>query len=176
MRFDWTILHGIQALLACPLLDFLFPKITLLGNGALIWLAAAGGLLCTKKYRRQGVLLLCGIAAGYLTGNLLLKNLVARPRPCWLEPDFPLLITTPTDYSFPSGHTLSSAIGAIILTKTDRCFGRFAIPLAVLIAFSRLYLFVHFPTDVLAGAVLGVCIGMVVFRVGSRLMEKQNVK
>ena len=66
-----------------------------------------------------------------------------------------LLIADPTDYSFPSGHTLSSVIGATILTKTDRRFGYAAIPLAALIAFSRLYLYVHFPSDVLAAAVLG---------------------
>ena len=70
-----------------------------------------------------------------------------------------LLIADPTDYSFPSGHTLSSVIGATILTKTDRRFGYAAIPLAALIAFSRLYLFVHFPSDVLFAALLGLAIG-----------------
>ena len=82
-----------------------------------------------------------------------------------------LLIANPTDYSFPSGHTLSSVIGATILTKTDRRFGYAAIPLAALIAFSRLYLYVHFPSDVLAAAVLGVLIGKVSDRVGMHLIN-----
>ena len=161
MSLDWSILHWIQNMLVCPALNFLMPKITLLGNGGMIWLLASGVLICTKKYRRQGILLLCGLAAGVLVGNVFLKNFVARPRPCWLDSSVRLLIANPTDYSFPSGHTLSSVIGATILTKTDRRFGYAAIPLAALIAFSRLYLYVHFPSDVLAAAVLGVLIGKV---------------
>ena len=72
-------------------------------------------LLCTKKYRRQGALVLMGLLAGLLVGNVALKHLVARSRPCWLDPSVQLLIATPTDYSFPSGHTLSSTIAATIL-------------------------------------------------------------
>ena len=98
-----------------------------------------------------------------LVGNVCLKNLIARPRPCWLDSSVQLLISSPTDYSFPSGHTLSSAIGATVLTKANHQFGWAAIPLAAAIAFSRLYLFVHYPSDVLAGAVLGVAIGEAVY-------------
>ena len=125
-------------------------------------------MLCTKKYRRQGVILLAGLAAGVLVGNVCLKNLIARPRPCWLDDSVKLLIPIPTDYSFPSGHTLSSVIGAAVLTKTNRRFGWAAIPLAAIIVFSRLYLFVHYPSNILAGAVLGVAIGLAVYRVGMR--------
>ena len=118
--------------------------------------------------------LLGGLAVGVLMGNVCLKNLIARPRPCWLDSSVRLLIADPTDYSFPSGHTLSSVIGATILTKTDRRFGYAAIPLAVLLAFSRLYLFVHFPSDVLAGAVLGLVIGEVVSRYGPKLFRRRG--
>ena len=171
MNLDWTILHWIQDTLVCPFMDFLMPKISLLGNGGAIWVLAAAALLCTKKYRRQGVLLLAGLIVGVLVGNVCLKHLVARPRPCWLDESVQLLIANPTDYSFPSGHTLSSVIGATILTKTNRRFGYAAIPLAALVAFSRLYLYVHFPSDVLAAAVLGVAIGALVYRFGSRALE-----
>lgn len=158
--------------LSGPVLDFLMPKITLLGNGGAIWILAALILLCTKKYRRQGVLLLVGLIAGVLVGNACLKNLIARPRPCWLDSSVQLLIANPADYSFPSGHTLSSVIGATGLTKTNRRFGYAAIPLAALIAFSRLYLYVHFPSDVLAAAVLGVALGELVWRCGGKLLER----
>ena len=174
MTLDQTVLHGIHAALTGPFLDFLMPKITLLGNGGMIWLLASGVLICTKKYRRQGILLLCGLAAGVLVGNVFLKNFVARPRPCWLDSSVRLLIADPTDYSFPSGHTLSSVIGATILTKTDRRFGYAAIPLAALIAFSRLYLYVHFPSDVLAAAVLGVMIGELAFYADRRWTERRG--
>lgn len=173
MNLDWSILHGIQTYLACPLLDFVLPRVTALGNGGAIWLAAAGGLFCTRKYRKQGVILLASLAAGALVGNVCLKHLVARARPCWLDPGFPLLIPVPQDYSFPSGHTLSSFVGATVLTLTDRRFGWAAIPLAVIIAFSRLYLYVHFPSDVLAGAVLGICIGAGVFFGGEKLLHRR---
>jgi len=160
MNLDWIILHGLRVLTTCPLLDFWMPRITALGNSGIVWVVAAIVLLCTKKYRRYGVMLLVGLAAALLLGNLALKNLFARPRPCWLDESVPLLIARPRDYSFPSGHTMAGAIGATILTAADRRFGWAAIPLAVLIAFSRLYLYVHFPSDVLGGAVLGVGIGL----------------
>ena len=75
MNLDWTILHWIQDTLVCPALDFLMPKITLLGNGDAVWLLAAAALLITKKYRRYGVLLLVALALGVLPGNLTLKPL-----------------------------------------------------------------------------------------------------
>ena len=169
VNFDWTILHWIQNTLVCPAMDFLMPKITLLGNGGAVWILAAVDLLATKKYRKYGAFLLAGLAIGVLIGNLTLKPLVARPRPCWLDESVQLLIANPTDYSFPSGHTLSSVIGATVLTKANRKFGLAAIPLAALIAFSRLYLYVHFPTDILAAAVLGVGIGLVTCTIGDKL-------
>lgn len=169
MSLDWAVLQAIQNYLVCPFLDVVMPLITALGNAGAVWLVAALALLCTKKYRRQGILLLGGIALGYLVGNVCLKNLLVRPRPCWLDPSVPLLIARPSDYSFPSGHTMISVIGATILTKTDRRFGYAAIPLAALIAFSRLYLYVHFPSGILGGAVLGVTIGLLVMRVDASI-------
>ena len=137
MALDWGILHWIQNNISCPFLDAVVPKLTMLGNAGIIWIFAGVLLLCTKKYRRQGALVLMGLLVGLLVGNVALKHLVARSRPCWLDPSVQLLIATPTDYSFPSGHTLSSTIAATILTKTDRRFGYAAISLAVLIALSR---------------------------------------
>lgn len=169
MSLDWTILQVFRALTVCPALDFWMPKITALGNAGFIWAAAALALLCSKKYRRYGVMLLAGLLLGLLAGNTFLKNFFARPRPCWLDETVPLLITRPSDYSFPSGHTMAAAIGATVLTAADRRFGWAAIPLAVLIAFSRMYLYVHFPSDILGGAVLGVAIGMLVLRVGKKI-------
>ena len=170
-NLDWSILHWIHSALSCGVLDFLMPKISALGDVGAIWLLAAALMLFSKKYRRYGIMLFFGIAAGYVVGNLCLKPLFARPRPCWLDSSVRLLIANPTDYSFPSGHTLSSVIGATILTKTDRRFGYAAIPLAALSACSRLYLYVHFPSDVLAAAVLGVLIGKVSDRVGMHLIN-----
>ena len=171
MSLDWSILQGIQNFFVCPFLDFLMPKISALGNDGMIWILAAVGLICTKKYRKQGILLLGGLAVGVLVGNVILKHLIARPRPCWLDQSVHLLIASPTDYSFPSGHTLSSVIGATILTKTDRRFGYAAVSLAVMIAFSRLYLYVHFPSDILGAVILGIGISILVLY-GGKASEK----
>ena len=130
MALDWGILYWIQDHLTCPFLDAVMPKLTLLGDAGIIWILAAAALLCTKKYRRQGAVLLLGLLCGLLVGNVCLKHLVARARPCWLDESVHLLIASPTDYSFPSGHTLSSTISATILTKADRRFGYAAILLS----------------------------------------------
>ena len=155
---DWTILRGIRDTLQCGPLDVLMPKITMLGDGGAVWLAASFGLMLSKKYRKYGCMMLGALAAGVLVGNVCLKLLVARPRPCWQE-EVSLLIRNPAYYSFPSGHTLCSVIGAYMLTAANRKFGLAAIPLAALIAFSRLYLYVHFPSDVLASLSIGMLIG-----------------
>lgn len=158
-NMDWLILQWIHTTFTCSFMDFIMPQITLLGNGGAIWILIAIVMIYTNKYRKYGIFLLLGLAIGFLIGNVCLKNLIARPRPCWLDTNVNLLITNPLDYSFPSGHTLSSVIAATILTMANRKFGYAAIPLAFLIAFSRLYLYVHFPSDVLGAAFIGVLIG-----------------
>lgn len=171
-RLDFTVLYGIQDTLRCPFLDFLMPKITFLGNAGLIWILSALILLLFPKYRCAGILVLIGLCAGVLIGNVLLKNLFARPRPCFLDSTVQLLIGMPKDYSFPSGHTLSSVIAAAVLTMADHRFAGFAVPLAVLIALSRLYLFVHFPTDILASVILGLGIGILIRKCGGMLLDR----
>lgn len=178
MTMDWAILNWIQDTLGSGFMDFIMPQITALGNAGIIWIVMAICLLITKKYRKLGVLVLVGLFMGLIIGNGIVKNLVARPRPCWINSGFPLLIPYPTDFSFPSGHTQSSVIAATILTMGNKKFGFVAIPLAVLISFSRLYLYVHFPSDVLAGAVMGIAIGAVTFIVGNKITRriKNNFK
>ncbi|GAA4653281.1 phosphatase PAP2 family protein [Anaerocolumna aminovalerica] len=161
--FDWTVLNWIHDTLTCPVLDYLMPKITALGDGGLIWIVTALVLLTSKKYRKYGITLIIGLVMGVLVGNVFLKNFFERSRPSWSDPSITLLISNPTDFSFPSGHTLASAIAATILTMSNKKFGCVAIPLACLIAFSRLYLYVHFPSDVLGAALIGLVIGVSVF-------------
>lgn len=160
---DWAILLWIQEYMRTAWLDVFVPFYSSLGNGGMLWIAMAVVLLFSKRYRYVGVAMLCGLALGWLVGNSLLKPLIARPRPCWLDPSMALLISTPQDYSFPSGHTLSSTIAATVLWQSgNRLLGGGGVALAVLMALSRLYLYVHFPSDILAGVVLGILIGVVV--------------
>lgn len=176
MSVDWSILQWIQENLRCGFMDFLMPKITALGDAGILWIILCVVLLCTKKYRVGGIYMAISLVIGLLTGNLLLKNLFGRERPCWLDPSVELLIKYPHDYSFPSGHTLHSFIGAVSLWKTNRKMGYAAMPLAVLIAFSRLYLYVHFPTDILGGIVWGTLIVLLVYHFGEKIRIKLQEK
>lgn len=173
---DWSILYGIQEHIRCAFLDLIMPLITALGNAGIVWIAIAVAMMITKKHRRTGVLMGAGMLLGILFGNLLIKNLAARERPCWLDESVLMLIKVPSDFSFPSGHTLASAISTTVLIFADKRFAFAAVPLTLLIAFSRLYLFVHFPSDVLCGALLGVAIGVVSWVIGGRLYDKLLLK
>lgn len=171
--FEWEILYFIQNNLRSSFFDAFFSKITLLGELAICWFAWAIVLLFFKKYRKNAVVLIIGILLGALVGNLILKHAVARPRPSWIDESISLLVKNPSDFSFPSGHTLSSVIAAVILTLTDKRFGYFAIPLAFIQSFSRLYLFVHFPTDIYGGLMIGLLIGFATYLVSSHILKKK---
>ena len=161
MSIEFLILDFIQDYIKNPVFDFIIPKVTVLGNAGIIWIVVAVVMLCIPKYRKNGIALATGLIACLLLGNLFLKPLVARVRPFDVAEGIKLLIAAPTDFSFPSGHIYSSVVGAYVLSKTDKRFGYVAIPLAVLIAFSRLYLYVHYPTDILGGILLGGLISVV---------------
>lgn len=163
MKIDFLILDFIQNYIKNPVFDFLMPWISWLGNGGLIWIIAAVVLLAIPKYRRGGVALSVGLLACLIIGNLTLKPLIARTRPFDMIEGFELLIAAPTDFSFPSGHTLSSAVGAAALAMTDKRFGYGAIPLACLIAFSRMYLYVHYPSDILGAVVIAAIISTALY-------------
>lgn len=157
--FDEKILYYIQKKLRCKALNFIFPKISAIGNGGFIWIAVSVILMLNKAYRKTGLIVVFGLMAGVIFGNLLLKPLAARPRPCWNDKSIELLIPVPHDYSFPSGHTISSVTASIILSVSSK-FGYISIPVAVLISFSRLYLYVHYPSDIIAGVITGILISL----------------
>lgn len=160
---DWAILLWIQEYMRTAWLDVIVPFYSSLGNGGMLWIAIAVVFLFNKRYRYVGGAMLFGLALGWLVGNSFLKPFIARPRPCWLDTSVALLIPVPQDYSFPSGHTLSSVIAATVLWWSGRRWlGMVGILLAALMTLSRLYLFVHFPSDILAGIILGVLIGSAV--------------
>lgn len=164
--FDLPILDWIAAHLHCALLDQLMPLITALGNGGIFWILLSVGFMFIPRYRKAGFSMAVALLMGLLICNLTLKPLVARIRPYDYQlqnfgKSIPLLIATPHDYSFPSGHTIASFEAAVALLIRDRKLGIVAMVLAVLIAFSRLYLYVHYPTDVLASVALGTLLAFI---------------
>lgn len=161
---ELTILYFIQTL-HNPVLDWFMIKITFLGEVGWFWIALATIFLCFKKTRKIGIGMSVSILMGFLLGNVWLKNLFERQRPCWIDSSVSLLISNPRDFSFPSGHSLVSFEGAFSIYLHNKKWGIPAIILASFIAFSRLYLFVHFPTDVFMGSFMGIVIAWAVYRV-----------
>lgn len=151
-QLDMSILLWIQEHLRIAALTPFWKVITFLGNGGWFWLVAAAVLLISKKTRRVGITALLSITIGFLITNVLLKNIVARPRPFDAYTEIIPLITRPTDFSFPSGHTCASFACALVFFRMlPKKYGVPAVVLAGMVAFSRLYLGVHYPGDVLGG-------------------------
>lgn len=158
-EFELKVLDFIQEHLRCSFLDKVLPIITKLGDAGIFWIIVAIVLLLFKKTRKMGIMTGLALLLGLIIGNLTLKPLVARTRPYDMPSvDIKLLIERLSDKSFPSGHTLASFEAATVLLINDKRLGIPAIVLASVIAFSRLYLYVHYPTDVLGGIVLGILI------------------
>lgn len=134
--------------------------ISKLGNGGIIWLVLSGLLCVFPKYRKAGVTMLTALALDVLLCNVMLKPLVGRMRPFTVNTGMELLINAPKDFSFPSGHTAASFAAAFALLFVKNKLWIPSMILASLIAFSRLYLYVHYPTDVLAGILLGLIVGV----------------
>ena len=159
MNIDFMILDFIQKHMRCEMLDAVMPVITALGNGGIIWIAMTAILLCFPKTRRLGAGMAVSLALEAVLCNVILKPLAARTRPFDIRTEIVLLIARPHDYSFPSGHTGAAFAAAAALYFGKSCGWIPAGILAVLMGFSRLYLYVHYPTDVLGGALLGIITG-----------------
>lgn len=165
--FDLPILEWIQENVANGFLDFLMPIITIFGDAGIFWIACAAVMLIFPKTRKTGLAMGVALVMGLLVCNICLKPLVARMRPLVYEVEKlgnsaadllhsgQLLVGKPSDFSFPSGHTIASFEAAGVLMLNNKKLGIPALVLAILIAFSRMYLFVHYPTDVLVSVVLG---------------------
>ena len=160
-NFDLPILEWIAENLQSSFLDAVMPVITLLGDAGIFWIAIAAILLFIPKYRRIGMGMGAALIIGLLVCNVTMKPLFARIRPydyqlLHFSKEIKLLIEAQHDFSFPSGHTLASFEAATVLMIRNKKMGIPALVLACLIAFSRLYLYVHYPTDVLFSVAMGI--------------------
>ena len=173
LSFDLPILDWIQANMANPFLDMIMPWITILGDAGIFWMSVAGVLAITKKYRKIGFGMAIAMALGLLVCNVTLKPLVARIRPYDFQEalgvTINLLIDKQHDFSFPSGHTIASFEACTVILLGSRKLGIPATLLAILIAFSRLYLYVHYPTDVIVSVILGTIFGIIGYLVTHKI-------
>ena len=179
-KIDFDILNSIIKYLKCGFLDAVMPLITALGDHGIFPISVAVVLLIIAKTRRIGLSMAFSYIYGGLFGNLILKNFFARVRP--YDPSYvdsiigegELLISGLSDFSFPSGHTLIifefAVVLLICLKGKYKPISIIAMITAFLVAFSRLYLYVHFPSDVLAGMILGTLFGILGVKTANALI------
>ena len=155
---DFNILFWIQNLIRNDVFDVIIPFYTSLGEDGIIWIAFGLILLIPKKYRKTGIIVLAALLVMLVVNNIVLKNLIARPRPCWTYPEMVQLVHNPSSYSFPSGHTTSAFAVAFTVFSQHKKLGKVIIVMAAIMAFTRLYVFVHFPTDIYGGILVAAAI------------------
>ena len=165
-HFDLPILDWIAENIHCEFLDAVMPVITALANAGIFWIALTVLMLVIPKHRRTGVAMSLALIMGLIVCNLIMKPAFARIRPYDYQlahygKVIPLLIDAQHDFSFPSGHTMGSFEAATALALSNWKLGIPALILASLIAFSRLYLYVHYPTDVLFSIGMGIAFGFI---------------
>ena len=165
ISFDLPVLDWIQANLKSSFMDTVMPIITVFGDAGIFWMVISALLFVFPKTRRTGLGMAIAMVIGLVVCNVTLKPLVGRIRPYDLQAELgvtiQLLGEKMHDFSFPSGHTIASFEAAVVLLRNSKKMGIPAMILAVLIAFSRLYLYVHYPTDVIASVILGTLFALI---------------
>lgn len=181
VSFDLPILEWIQANLQSGFMDTIMPIITMFGDAGIFWMVWAALLLFFPKTRRTGLGMAFAMVMGLVICNMILKPVVGRIRPydfqiqnlgkTWedLLLAGKLLVETPHDFSFPSGHTIASFEACVVLMLNDKRMGIPATILAILIAFSRMYLYVHYPTDVIVSIILGTLFAIIGNMIAQRI-------
>lgn len=176
INFEGSILLFLQNYVRNPALNALLIPFTLSNNAGISCILIVAVFIYFKSLRKAGILMGISLLLEFLLNNLIIKNLFARIRPYEVIDGLILLVGKAPDYSFPSGHTGSAfALAVVIFMVMDRKYGVIALILASLMGFSRLYVGIHYPSDVLGGVILGVVTSVIAvkcFPDSSRLMKK----
>ena len=171
---ELAILNWIQVHLRCGFLDAVLPAISRTADHGELWIFLAFILLLVRGQRKYGAAVACGLVLDLVSCNMLLKPLVGRIRPFAVNTAVELLTKAPLDASFPSGHTAASFAAVFALKTAGSPLWKPALAVAVVMAFSRLYLYVHWPSDVLAGALLWAAVGWVGAKIVEKALEKRK--
>lgn len=165
LNLDGEILLWIQEYLRGPLTDAFFVFYTTLGNVGLVWILLSAGMLLFRKTRKAGVAGLFALLIGFLCTNVILKPLLHRTRPWLVVEGLTALVFEGDPHSFPSGHTSAAFASACAWRPyLPKGWRDLAVASAVLMGFSRLYVGVHFPSDVLIGALVGCLSAWLVYK------------
>jgi len=179
--FDFAVNDFISEHLTASFLNPIMSFISFLGDKGWFWIALALVLLIFKKTRVIGITMACAMIFSLIFTNLLLKPIVDRPRP-WVYAlehfgrEIEILIHKPHDASFPSGHTSISFAPAVAIFMHNKKYGSFALALAYLIGFSRLYFYIHYPTDVIGGMILGIAYGIGAYFLTKFIIDRLSQK
>ena len=169
---ELAMLDWIQQHLRCGFLDAVLPWLSRLCDHGELWIVLAAVLLALKSQRRFGTALTAGLLLDALSCNVILKPLVGRVRPFVVNPAVQLLTKAPLDASFPSGHTAVSFAAVFALKTAGSPLWKPALAIALLMGFSRLYLYMHWPSDVICGALLGAAAGWMGAKLAERFFER----
>ena len=174
MGFEFQILDGLQTI-HTPVLDTFMTSVPKLGDAGIAWIILTIILLLIPKTRKAGAYMAVALIADLIICNAILKPIVARPRPYSINKTIKLLVPSLRDYSFPSGHTAASfaSVSALYFAGRKR-LAVGALVVSILIAFSRMYLYVHYPTDVLGGLIIGLLCGWVADVIIKRIAERKS--
>ncbi len=170
LQWDFSVLDFIQEHFRCGFMDTAMKIISSLG-GWILWAVIAVVFLLIKKYRKSGINLILCVGLCVIITELIIKLLIMRERP-YITAEYALIVSEPAGTSFPSSHTAISFAAAMSLMLTDKRFGIPAVVFSVLVGFSRLYLYVHFPTDVIAGAIFGTVFGIIFSLLFRKILDR----
>ncbi|MBR6102882.1 MAG: phosphatase PAP2 family protein [Ruminococcus sp.] len=173
-EFDLSVLHSLETI-RNEVLTFILRVFTHLADAGIFWILLCAAMLIYPKTRKIGFYAAVALALQAILGEAILKHIVCRERPYYYEPWIDTIINRPITYSFPSGHTSSSAAVALSVFIQNRKMGAPLIVIALLVAFSRVYFMVHYPTDVICGIILGCLCAVITFFILGYILKKYHV-
>lgn len=176
-NIDFAILDALQKI-HNPVLNVILAFFTYIGEGGIVWIAFALVLLFFKDKQKKKIsaAVLLSLILEVIFNEKIIKHIVKRPRPFTLHPNIDTIVHRPGSFSFPSGHSCCAFAAATAVFMFDKRLGIFCYITAALIAFSRNYFYIHYPTDVLCGAVLGVILGIISAVIIKAVMNSREKK
>lgn len=171
--FEIIILKAINSAISCKPLDIIFVFISILGNKGMLWIILSVILIAFKKTRKAGICAGISLIICLLAGNLFLKPVIGRIRPYDFDQTIKLIVASLSDASFPSGHTMAAFAFSFAVAHFYKKQAVFFYVVASLMAFSRIYLMVHYPTDVIGGVIFGIIFGYIAIKIVERIFKNE---
>jgi len=174
--FEVEILKNINSVFSSDFLDEVFVFISTIGNKGAIWIFLAILLMIFPKTRKWGICASISLIFCLIIGNGILKPVIGRCRPYNFDPTLNIIIHRLKDGSFPSGHTMAAFAFARAVSKNCRKCAPYLYTASTLMALSRIYLMMHYPTDVIGGAIFGIIFGELAFRIANKVLSERYEK